>query len=338
MKETYAKIDKLYKSSSEIDLILSYSRISDFAKNGPKALIKRSVLKGVGIYIGSLVDDLLLDEESFDDKYLVYNGSRPTATLGKLADIILDNYNEVPTIDKVVEIAVNNKFWSKYAEATLIKTIDTPDLWEYLNAQLESRKRTLITTDDLLLANDIKDALLTHDFSRDIFINNFDNHNQVKFVMKYKDFKIRGILDRVIVNHKDKTVRFIDLKTGANPVEEFENSFIKFKYYFQAAIYTKAFDVISKDLGFEGYTLLPFEFLYIGRYQKIPLLYEFTDKWNNAAINGFKKGPYTYTGLNHNLDLIKWHYDNREFELSKFIKTSNGRVKLNDNHIDINNN
>lgn len=336
MIDNYPELNKLYESKREIDLMLSYSRISDFAKNGPKALIKRSTIKNQGVHIGSLVDDLLLDENSIDDKYYMYNGSEPTATLGKLANIVLKNYNDIPDVNVLMEICKNNKFWSKYSDDTLKQTIDKPLFWDYLKAQYESKKKTLITTEDLLLANDIKDTLLTHDFSRDIFINEFDNHNQVKFTMKYRNFKIRGILDRVIVNHETKTVRFIDLKTGMYPVEEFESSFIKFKYYFQAAIYTLAFNVIRKNLGLsKEYTLLPFEFLYISRFQKIPLLYEFTNKWYKGAINGFKRGPYVYKGLDDNLDLIKWHYENRVFDLSKFIYSSNGRVKLNDDSVEL---
>lgn len=336
MEQNYPVLNKLYESTKGIDLMLSYSRISDFSKNGPKALIKKTVIKNQGVHIGSLVDDLLLDENSINTKYYMYNGSQPTATLGKLASIILKNYNETPDVETVVEIATKNGFWSKYKHETLVETIDKPEFWEYLKAQYESKKKTLITTEDLLLANDIKDALLTHDFSKDIFINEFDNHNQVKFQMKYKGFKIRGILDRVIVDHDNKTVRFIDLKTGMNPAEEFESSFIKFKYYFQAAIYTLAFKGIKKSLKLsDEYTLLPFEFLYIGRYQKIPLLFVFTNKWYNAAIKGFKKGPYTYRGLNDILDMIKWHYENRVFDLSKFIYDSNGKVNLNDDAIDV---
>lgn len=336
MNENYPELDKLYESKKEIDLMLSYSRISDFSKNGPKALIKKTIIKNQGVHIGSLVDDLLLDETSVDNKYYMFNGSQPTATLGKLASIVLTNYNEPPTIETLVNICKENGFWSKYSEIRLIEAIDKPEFWEYLNAQYASKTKTLITTDDLLLANDIKDALLTHDFSQDIFINEFDNYNQVKFNMKYKGFKIRGILDRVIVNHTDKTVRFIDLKTGMYPAEEFESSFIKFKYYFQAAIYTLAYDGIRESLELsDEYTLLPFEFLYIGRFQRIPLLYVFTEKWFNAAIKGFKKGPYTYRGLDDNLDLIKWHYENRVFDLSKFIYASNGKVNLNDDAIDV---
>lgn len=330
------QLDTLYESKNEIDLMLSYSRISDFSKNGPKALIKRTIIKGDGVHIGSIVDDLLLDEQSFDDKYFIYNGVKPTATLGKLCDIILTNYNKIPSDKDIINIAKRNKFWSKYSDEALNKVIFTSHFKEYIESQYLSKKKTLVTTEDLLLANDIKDVLLTHDFSKDIFNNEHENFNQVKFSMKYKNVTIRGILDRIIVNHTDKTVRFIDLKTGANSAEEFEKSFLKFKYFFQSALYTKAQKEIYKNLGIpKGYKLLPFQFLYIGRYQKIPLLYNTSKKWFKAAFKGFTRDGYTYNGIDKLIDTIKWHYKNRIFDTSKFIYESNGEVTIRDNNVEI---
>lgn len=324
------------KSTNSIELMLSYSRISDFYKNGPKALIKKTILEGEGIQIGSLVNDLLLDEQVFDNKYFIFNGSKPTATLGKLCDIIINNYNIIPNDEDIIKIAKDNNFWSKYSDEVLKKTIFTTEFKDYINSQYLSKTKTLITTDDLILANDIKDTLLTHNFSKHIFNNDYDNYNEFKFVMKYKNFNIRGILDRIIVNHENKTVQFIDLKTGANNAEEFENSFIKFKYYFQSALYTNAHKVIFKELEIpKDYKLLPFQFLYIGRYQKIPLVYTVSKKWYNAAFKGFKMYNNIYKGIDTLLDEIEWHYNNRIFDVSKFIYESNGQVELNDKTIEV---
>ena len=55
------KLEQLLNNEENIDLKLSYSRISDFDRNGPKALIRPSNPDGEGLRFGSYVDDLLLD-------------------------------------------------------------------------------------------------------------------------------------------------------------------------------------------------------------------------------------------------------------------------------------
>ena len=82
------ELDELYGSNVDIDIYLSYSRVADFSKNGPKALIIRQKLEGDGIKIGSLTDDWLFNQKNFNDIYFVFNGEKPTATLGKLVNII----------------------------------------------------------------------------------------------------------------------------------------------------------------------------------------------------------------------------------------------------------
>lgn len=80
------------------------------------------------------------------------------------------------------------------------------------------------------MASQIVDVLLTHEYSKDIF-SNPDAIYQLKF--NYKDsienqkFNFRGIIDIVLIDHKNKTVTLIDLKTGSNSALDFKNSFIK---------------------------------------------------------------------------------------------------------------
>jgi hypothetical protein len=93
-----------------MEMSLSYSRVSDFNRNGPYSLIKRSNVDNDGVRIGSLVDDLLFEPDSFDKKYYLFNGVKPTATSLKLADIILKSYNEIPTEQTIISICRSNSF------------------------------------------------------------------------------------------------------------------------------------------------------------------------------------------------------------------------------------
>ena len=82
------KLEQLLNNEEIIDLKLSYSRISDFDRNGPKALIRPSNPDGEGLRFGSYVDDLLVDKVTNNnlckELYVVYDDNKPTATLGVL--------------------------------------------------------------------------------------------------------------------------------------------------------------------------------------------------------------------------------------------------------------
>jgi hypothetical protein len=338
MDEEYDRIDELFGSNVEIDLALSFSRVSDYDRNGPRALDKKSFVKNEGAKIGSITDDWLFNKDTFDEIYYVFNGEKPTATLGKLVNIIIDNYVEIPNKEEIFRIIENNNFWKRSKQETVEGYFDIPEFWNYLIAIFAGRQRTLITTSELGLGQDLCNVLTTHPHSKDIFENNCRKFSQYKFNFYYKDCKIRGIIDLILVDDINKTVRFIDLKTGQDTAEKFLNSFMKYRYYFQAAFYLKAFETISKELGLEGfYELLPFEFLYIGRKEQLPLLYTVPTKWIEASWEGFTTlGGYVYRGINELLEEIKWHWQNKVFDMPKEVYENNGQLALKDNFFSVN--
>jgi len=322
---------------TNIDIALSYSRVSDFSKNGPIALIARSEVDTNAVMIGSITDDLLNDDLVFSNKYFVYDGSKPTATLGNLADIITKNYNSIPDDTTILDIINKNEYWKRSGDEVKLQTIQDDSFRNYLNAFYESQNKIVISTNDKLVGQDLADTVRTHKHSSYIFSTDHDRYTQFRFEIKYKDVKFRGIMDFVLVNHKNKTVSFIDLKTGKDNCLFFMSNFIKYKYYFQEAIYTKAFDFVCKQLKLVGYKLLPFKFLYISRYEKIPLEYVVTKKWHDAALKGFTTDSgYKYKGLDDTIDDIKWHWQNKVFDLPREVYESDGITLLNDEFITVN--
>lgn len=332
------EMDELYGSNDEIEMLLSYSRLSDYDRRGAKTLINRTRVESNAVFMGALVDDLLLDKESFKTKYFIFNGKKPTATLGKLADIIINNYNKLPSKSNILNLISANSLWKGIKnEDILIGYITSKEFTSYIKAQYKSKTQTLLTTEQLAKGQEIADILLTHEYSKDILINNLENHNQFKFNFKYKGIKFRGIIDKLLIDHKNKTIQIIDLKTGQGGVLEFPTSYLKWRYYLQEALYQKSVSYIEKKLKLKGYTLLPFKFLYISTYEKIPSVYVIDNKWHEAALKGFKTtSGWVYKGLDELIDEVKWHYKNNVFHLPREVYENNGLIRLNDEYIDIN--
>lgn len=339
------KLEQLLSNKEVIDLKLSYSRIFDFDRNGPKALIRPSNPEGDGLRFGSYVDDLLVDKiTNFDlckNLYIVYDDNKPTATLGTLCDIIIDNYDSIPDKNTVLKIVKHNGFWSNIkTEDKLIANFDKDEFWNYIKIKFETKDKVVVTQKESQDAEECVDLLLNHKHTHHLFNNDFENHYQYKFEYYYKGFYLRGIIDKMSIDHKNKIVYMEDIKTGSSRADEFTKSFIKYRYYFQEAVYTKAFHSICEQLKLpvvENYTLAPFKFIFIGRGEKVPHVFEISDKWHNAAINGFTtKAGYRYKGLDENLDLIYYHWKNKLYDFSQEVYENNGSLILNDDFIEIN--
>lgn len=333
-------LEELFGSpQTSIDIALSYSRVSDFDRNGPQALIKRSELDSTAARIGSITDDLLNENENFkfENRYYKYEGNKPSATTGKVIDIITSNYNEIPDENTILEIIKVNDYWKGSSDETrLSKFKDNKEFYGYLEAFYESKDKIVITTNDLLLSKELANIIKTHNFTKDLFSDKYERYTQYKFVIEYKGIKFRGIIDFVLIDKVNKKVHIIDLKTGQENTLNFIKSFIKYRYYLQECIYSKAFNIICNELNLKGYTLEPFKFLYISRYEKIPLLWETTDKWHQSALNGFiTSNGYNYNGLDSIIEDIKWHWDNKVFDLPRAVYESKGLLCLDDSFINI---
>lgn len=335
-------LNQLLEDSSKIDLTLSYSKLSDFDRNGASSLVRKTVLEGAAVKHGSLVDDLLVDNMTgsniFEEKYYKFDGEKPSATLGSLCDVVLKNYTKMPeTLIDLLEIVKLNNFWSNIKnENTLIEKFNVPEFWSYVNAMYKVGDKILITTEEYTDAIEMVSILKSHKYSKNIIINKYKNIYQHKFEIEYKGFIFRGILDLISIDHKNKVVYFTDLKTGKDSAVEFENSFIKWRYYFQGAIYVLASEQILKELGVSDYKLEKFQFLYISKSDKTPLLYRMTEKWISAAMNGFNINRYVYKGVNELIDEIRWCWENKEYIVPKYIVDNNGVVDIKDNFIELN--
>jgi hypothetical protein len=333
-----SKLNKIL-NDERIDLRLSYSRLSDFDRNGPIALIRPTKSETESLKHGSLTDTLINDQflktNEFEKQYFIFNGEKPTATLGKIVDIVLENYTKLPTEEEFLNIIEKNGFWSRISNNVLKGYINEPSFIEYLTLQLENKNKIIITNDDYLKAKNAVELLTTHEFTKDYFYNDLENHYQVEFNIKLKGFKFRGVLDKMTVDHKNKMVYFEDIKTGSGKHEKFIETFLKYRYYFQSGIYCLAFDEICKNFKLKGYELAPFKFLYVTSSEKHPLVWEVPEKWNKASLNGFRIKQYKYKGIYELIDDIYFHWKNKQFDYSREICEKRGCLILNDKFIDI---
>ncbi len=328
-------LDDVLSSQDNTDIYLSYSRVSDFDRNGPKALLPKPREESDALKMGALVDDLLFDKDKFNKIYHISDFNEPAASLGVLCKIILQNFTQLPSLEVITNLVEINELWSSIKKPELkLAKYNNSEFWGYLKDKFESINKIVVTKEELQKAEETVEVLKTHKFSKELFNPEFDHIYQYSFKIKIKQFYFRGILDIITIDHKNKIVYFKDLKTGGGPSSEFPTSFIKWRYYLQEAVYTLAFEEICKTLELKDYTLAPFEFIYIGLKELLPVSYIVTPRWHESALKGFKtSNNYKYKGLYELIDEIYFHWKHQIYDLPMNIYKNNGRIELDDKFI-----
>lgn len=112
-------------------------------------------------------------------------------------------------------------------------------------------------------------------------------------------FGLRGILDNLVIDHKEKIVYINDIKTSGKTLSEFKETVDYYNYWLQAGVYRL---LISKMIP-EGYEVR-FTFIVIDKYQQV---YPF--KVSNETLTEW------VSKTKNILDIAAWHYNNRKFNL-----------------------
>ena len=79
--------------------------------------------------------------------------------------------------------------------------------------------------------------------------------NDTIFKSDHYEFKIKSIIDRLVVDRDDKIIYLIDLKTTSSSVYNFESSYRKYAYYRQLALYKQALQTALPGVGLADYTI-----------------------------------------------------------------------------------
>lgn len=334
----------------------SYSMLSSISKSGIDVM--QGTRNGIfSLKFGSLVDDMCFDTEKVKKKYFVAGAIKaPTPNVKKIVDFVIQSVIDSESDDNTFSIVKKKKLdaysdeaidLSKYRSAILAgasyvgvyanystdKIVDTVvDAGsQYFKDCLESRGKILIKQEMWDQAYTTAHTLATHQFSSHYFTpeDGIELFYQYKFVIEVFGRKTKGMLDILKVDHNTKTIYPVDLKTGELPVSKFPEIFLMYGYYIQAALYREAIcEIVKNDPDLAGYTVAPFEFLYISKENPYkPLVYVVPQELHKASIHGFQD-KY---GTNHKgiLSLLKEYYDCKEGKFCQYTEEEyllNGKI------------
>ena len=117
-----------------------------------------------------------------------------------------------------------------------------------------------------------------------------------------------------------------DLKTGEEPLESFEKSFLKYRYDIQHYLYTIGVEAIKEDLDCKNFTVEPLKFIYLCKKSpQTPVIYKVPKELD--IYNGYTtKYGYEITGVKQLID--DYIFYNGGFMVPRRIAEGNGLVTL----------
>jgi len=299
------------------DSALSYSKLSQFHKNGPKALISNEKIDTPALRFGSLVDCILTAPEEFDDRFYVADIDRFSDTIRKIVE---DLFNpEIESIgliddDTILMILDDYQYQTNWKSQTRIdKVISLGE--DYYTVLKYSTRKIVITQQELEEAQQCVQTLRTHPFTYKIFECN--EHQEILYQLKFKteidNIPFRFMMDICKVDYERKTILPIDLKTTGKSEEDFEKSFLDWCYWIQGGAYrTGLYKITIEDDFFSDFMILPFQFCVINRNSLNPLIWEMDDK----KTLEFTKEKYGTT-WGQILEDANWHLQNGKFDYSR---------------------
>lgn len=298
----------------------SYSLLSSISKQGLDVLsgVKTNFFQ---LKFGSLVDDMCFEPSKLSN---YYRGTPAVMTAGnpkKIIDIVLENCDKGSETelsyydDEIVAAARKLGVYSKYDDAKILNTILISKNENYFSDKINSIGKMHIKDDMWQIAEEAANTLKTHDFTRVYFDKNdgMELIYQYKFVVNLYGTNVKGMLDCLVIDHENKTIYPVDLKTGESPADMFDEVMLLHKYYLQASLYRLAMlEIVRQDADLAGYTVSNFEFVYLSKLNVYkPTIWVVPDDLYQAGLDGFTdRFGFKHKGIKELLRLYNDYIDN----------------------------
>jgi hypothetical protein len=264
---------------------------------------------------GTMVDEFLLGKNTFYDKYYVSN----TNITPRVQSVIDEYYRTVQggivgEIDNklIVDIAKRQQFDGRLKkDEAFIKAIVTKDSLNYLADIPNIGNKKVISSSDIVTLNTIERNFNSNPYTSGCFIQpNGDIEVINKLVIQFtvEDRLCKAELDKVIIDHQNKTVSPIDLKTTSDNPYNFNYSFFKYGYHVQSAWYTEALRqwLVSKSLI--SYTITEYLFPVVNSISLKVGQVIADENIINAGWNGYTdKYGNQKEGVKHLLNRLTFH-------------------------------
>ncbi len=219
--------------------------------------------------IGDAVDcQLTRPIKEFNNKFHVSNiQNKPSDTIKSIINQVYDHVKEIHgreilTIDRypnaILDSCNDHEYQSRWNDQTRInKVVEAYEYWEDLKS---AEGKTVLSSEENDLISQIVMSIRTSPNTSKYFQTSKDVEvlYQLAIYFPCQGVDCKALLDMVVINHKEKTIQPIDIKTMGDQSIYFPKSLRQRRYDIQAAFYTEA---LKSKKVYDTYEILPFKFI-----------------------------------------------------------------------------
>ena len=270
------------------DPALSYSTLARYERvgfNGIKTLFDR--IESPSLTFGSAVDSIITGgQEEFDERFLVAEFPSTPDSIIQIVKVLFNKFSDsyrtledIPMLE-VLEVANSFNYQTNWKPETRVKVIKEKG-FDYYNLLYIAGKRTILSTSTYKEVCNAVDSLRDSEATAFYFAPNnpfepeIERFYQLKFKGIFGGIAYRNMADLIIVNHKEKWVLPVDLKTSSHTEWDFYKSFVDWRYDVQSRLYWAIIrQNMDNDEYFKEFRLLDYRFIVINKTTLTPLVWE----------------------------------------------------------------
>lgn len=272
---------------------------------------------------GKIIHALLLEEQKFNDNFIVSPSNLPTGNSRTVVDRVYAHYKELVSngdvrtdlsqfedavIDVLKDMNLHQALKTDQQRIDKIVTPENTNYWEFLK---NKGNKTLIDQENYEFCKNAVDILkLDSNLCKLIGCNTTDFDNREVLNEEFLQcevtnlpFGLKGIVDNIVLDHDNKMIYINDIKTTSKELKEFSETIEFYGYWMQAAIYMTMVAVKYMNLIDAGYNV-KFHFVVI---DKMFQCYPF--RVSEATMQGW------FNRLSDTLEKAEWHYTNKDYTL-----------------------
>jgi len=286
--------------------------------------------------IGRIVETLLLEKDEFDNRFYMSSiASAPTGNMLLFVEALYKHSRVLSDFSDAVKMAYKDSGY-KWTLDKVLEKFNGSDAEIYFKEikDVRSKNLTVVTADDVENAEKIVQELTTNEVTAEICNLTTNDRFLIQNQVQVESYDVDGLecksmMDKVIIDHKTKTIQCYDLKCVWAVENFYEEYYLYRRAYIQAYLYKQACYEVKDMLELEYYTVLNPSFLVcdsINYYH--PLIYILNGDDMDDAYNGFEHKNRKYPGVKEIIADLKWAKENNIWNISRTNCLNGGRVKL----------
>lgn len=259
---------------------------------------------------GRALHCLLLEQEKFNDQFVVALGSLPSDNARKVIDkvyfnscqggcndVSLSSHEEI-ILDVLREINLHQSLKTDQQRVEKILTAENINYYEFLKSKGSKTVIDQETYDklkgyvEIILGNESVTSLLQ--------LGSPNSWSEVPLEADTEyGFGLKGIIDNYVYDPVTESITINDFKTTGKTISEFKETVDYYKYWMQAAMYYKLIQA-----NFNKLSEIRFNFIVIDKYQQVfafPVCAATLHSWIWDLDNILMKANYHYTNRRYDL-------------------------------------